>query len=81
MAELSIKQVLNEKKVTNYELTALSRDGDETVVSFNATTFYDRNRKLQGVFAAARDITERKRIAFILRVTMLIWTHEANRAR
>jgi CheY-like chemotaxis protein/two-component sensor histidine kinase len=30
------------------------------VVSLNATTFYDRDRKLQGVFAAARDITERK---------------------
>jgi diguanylate cyclase (GGDEF)-like protein len=29
-------------------------------VSFNATTLYDRNRRLQGVFAAARDITERK---------------------
>jgi CheY-like chemotaxis protein len=29
-------------------------------VSFNATTFYDRDRALQGVFAAARDITERK---------------------
>jgi signal transduction histidine kinase len=30
------------------------------VVSYNATTFYDRGRNLQGVFAAARDITERK---------------------
>jgi PAS domain S-box-containing protein len=62
LAELSIKQVLNAKKVTDYELTARSRDGEETVVSFNATTFYDRNRKLQGVFAAARDVTERKRL-------------------
>jgi len=60
-AETSIKQVLREKKVTNYELTARARDGKETVVSFNATTFYDRDRKLQGVFAAARDVTEFKR--------------------
>src|SRR5450830_1640284 len=59
-AEASIKLVLSEKKVTNYELTARARDGKETVVSFNATTFYDRDRKLQGVFAAARDVTERK---------------------
>jgi PAS domain S-box-containing protein len=59
-AETSIKQVLREKKVTNYELTARARDGKETVVSFNATTFYDRDRKLQGVFAAARDVTEHK---------------------
>ena len=28
----------------------------------NATTFYDRDRTLQGVFAAARDVTERKRV-------------------
>jgi PAS domain S-box-containing protein len=65
-AEKSIKQVLREKKVTNYELTARARDGKETVVSFNATTFYDRDRKLQGVFAAARDITERKRLDQVL---------------
>ncbi|WP_283745035.1 PAS domain S-box protein [Sideroxydans sp. CL21] len=61
-AEAAIKQVLNEKKVTNYELTASARDGKETVVSYNATTFYDRDRRLQGVFAAARDVTERKRL-------------------
>jgi PAS domain S-box-containing protein len=62
LAETSIKLVLREKKVTNCELTARARDGKETVVSFNATTFYDRDRKLQGVFAAARDVTERKRL-------------------
>ncbi len=65
-AEKSTKQVLREKKVTDYELTARARDGKETVVSFNATTFYDRDRKLQGVFAAARDITERKRLDQVL---------------
>jgi len=54
--------VLSEKKVTNYELTARARDGKETVVSYNATTFYDSDRILQGVFAAARDVTERKRL-------------------
>jgi PAS domain S-box-containing protein len=60
-AEAAIKSVLSEKKVTDYELTASARDGKKTVVSYNATTFYDRDRKLQGVFAAARDVTERKR--------------------
>jgi signal transduction histidine kinase/CheY-like chemotaxis protein len=53
--------VLGESKLTDYELTARARDGKETVVSYNATTFHDRDRKLQGVFAAARDVTERKR--------------------
>jgi PAS domain S-box-containing protein len=60
-AEAGIRQVLNGGKVTDYELTACARDGKETVVSYNATTFHDRDRKLQGVFAAARDVTERKR--------------------
>ena len=61
-AEAGIKLVLSEKKVTDYELTAVASDGKETVVSYNATTFYDRERKLRGVFAAARDVTERKRV-------------------
>ncbi len=60
-AEAAIKLVLGEGNVTDYELTARARDGKETVVSYNATTFHDRDRKLQGVFAAARDVTERKR--------------------
>jgi PAS domain S-box-containing protein len=66
LAETSIRQVLREKKVTDYELTARARDGKETVVSFNATTFYDQDEKLQGVFAAARDVTERKRLDQVL---------------
>jgi len=60
-AQAGIKLVLGEGKVTDYELTARARDGKETVVSYNASTFHDRDRKLQGVFAAARDVTERKR--------------------
>jgi PAS domain S-box-containing protein len=59
-AEAAINQVLNEGKVTNYELTARARDGTLTVVSYNASTFHDRDRMLQGVFAAARDVTELK---------------------
>ncbi|MEY3760518.1 MAG: hypothetical protein RIR39_2009, partial [Pseudomonadota bacterium] len=61
-AEASINQVLSKKKVTDYELIAFARDGKKTVVSLNATTFFDRDRKLRGVFVAARDITERKRM-------------------
>jgi len=61
-AEASIKLVLIEKKLTNYELTVRARDGRETVVSYNATTLYDRDRKLQGMLAVARDVTERKRL-------------------
>jgi PAS domain S-box-containing protein len=65
-ADESIKLVLAEKKITNYELTVRARNGKETVVSFNATTFFDRDRNLQGVFAAARDVTEAKRLDLVL---------------
>jgi PAS domain S-box-containing protein len=61
LAEAAIKRVLSGSKVTDYELTARAKDGTETDVSYNATTFHDRDGILQGVFAAARDITERKR--------------------
>ena len=67
-AEAGIKLVLSEKKVTDYELTACSRIGKKTEVSYNATTFYDRDRKLQGVFASARDVTDRKRVEEKLKV-------------
>jgi PAS domain S-box-containing protein len=60
-AQEGIRRVLSEGKVTDYELTARCKDGIETVVSYNATTFYNRDGVLQGVFAAARDVTERKR--------------------
>ena len=66
-AESGIRQVLREGRVTNYELTARSKTRQDTVVSYNATTFYDANGKLQGVFAAARDITEQKKLEKQLR--------------
>jgi PAS domain S-box-containing protein len=74
-AEAGIKVVLTQGKLTNYELTARARDGEETVVSYNATTFYDRDRKLQGVFAAARDVTELKRFERTLQETNIALEH------
>jgi len=79
-AEAGIKRVLREGKVTNYELTVRARDGKLTVVSYNATTFYDRDRQLQGVFAAARDITERKQYEEWLRHATQK-AEQANRAK
>jgi PAS domain S-box-containing protein len=60
-AEAGIRRVLNEGTVSNYELVARARNGQLTAVSYNATTFHDRNRRLQGVVVAARDVTELKR--------------------
>ena len=68
-AEAGIKLVLSDKKVTDYELTARARDGKKTLVSYNATTFHDRDRTLQGVFGVARDVTERKRFEQALQET------------
>ena len=86
-AEAGIKLVLSEKKVTDYELTACARDGKRTDVSYNATTFYDRDRTLQGVFASARDVTERKRFEQALQETNVelenakLNAEKANRAK
>jgi PAS domain S-box-containing protein len=68
-AEAGINRVLVEGKVTNYELTSCARDGTLTVVSYNASTFHDRDRRLQGVFASARDMTEVKRFEQALQQT------------
>jgi len=61
-ADAAITRVLTENKVSNYELTVRAISGEETVVSYNAATFHDRDRKLQGVFASARDVTDRKQV-------------------
>ncbi|MET3134514.1 PAS domain S-box-containing protein [Oxalobacteraceae bacterium GrIS 1.11] len=66
LADAAIKRVLKENKVRNYELTVRALNGQETVVSYNAAVFHDRNRNVQGVFAAARDVTERKRFELAL---------------
>ncbi|MEP7296115.1 MAG: PAS domain S-box protein [Burkholderiales bacterium] len=66
-AQECIERVLSEKKVVNYELTAVSARG-RAVVSLNATPFYDRDRLLKGVIIAARDVTERARLDEALRL-------------
>jgi PAS domain S-box-containing protein len=68
-AEEGIRLALREGKVENYELTARSKDGRQTVVSYNGTTFCDRDGRLQGVLAAARDVTDRKRFEQALQET------------
>jgi len=59
-ADAAIARVLTENRVTDYELTVRAVNGVETVVSYNAATFHNRDRQLQGVIAAARDVTDRR---------------------
>jgi PAS domain S-box-containing protein len=48
-------------EVRDYELVMKARDGIETVVAYNASVYEDQTGKVVGAFAAARDITERKK--------------------
>jgi len=66
LAQAAIRQVLCEGKVMDFELIAISRDGVQTPVSYNATTYHDSENRLQGVFAAARNIAERKQLEKVL---------------
>ena len=43
-AASEFKRVLTENKVSNYELTVRGQSGEETVVSYNAATFHNRDR-------------------------------------
>lgn len=66
-AENGIRKVLAENRVTNYELVMRSKTNKQTMVSYNATTFRSADGRLKGVFAAARDITDQKRLEEDLR--------------
>lgn len=65
-AEGCINLVLGQAKIINYELTARTRGGRAVQVSCNASTFCDRERRLLGVFVAARDVTEAKSLEQLL---------------
>jgi len=59
-AEAVYQQVFREGSVLNYELAIQHAQGDITPVLYNASVYRDETGKVIGVFAAARDITERK---------------------
>jgi PAS domain S-box-containing protein len=55
------QKVLAEGLVRDYPLTILHTSGKTTDVLYNATVYKNEKGEIQGVFAAAHDITERKR--------------------
>ena len=59
-ARRGYQQVFREGSVRDYPLELKHRDGHAIPVLYNATVFHDEQGNLIGVFAAARDITERK---------------------
>jgi len=61
------KQVFSKGFVRDYPLAIRHTSGREIEVLYNATLYKDQAGEVQGVFAAARDITERKRTEEALR--------------
>ena len=61
-AKTGYETVFSKGIVTDYPLTILHSGGRRIQVLYNATLFKDENGEVQGVFAAARDITKLKKI-------------------
>jgi len=60
-AKAGYERVFRDGSVRDYELKIRHRDGRSTPVLYNATVYRDVSGDIAGVFAAARDITARKR--------------------
>jgi PAS domain S-box-containing protein len=60
LARQSYQAVLAEEFVRDYPLTLRHQSGRTMDVLYNATVFLNPSGEIQGVFAAARDITQRK---------------------
>jgi len=59
-AQSGYRQVFRDGWVQDYALEIRHRDGHITPVLYNASVYRDEEGKIVGVFAAARDISERK---------------------
>jgi PAS domain S-box-containing protein len=70
-AEEGYHKVLTEGLVHDYPLTIRHATGRTTDVLYNATVYRNEEGQVQGVFAAARDVTERKRMEEELRAASL----------
>lgn len=66
-AEAGYKQVFLDGVVHDYALEIRHRDGHITPVLYNASVYRDTSGEIVGVFAAARDITERRQAEETLR--------------
>ena len=70
-ARQGYQQVFSQGSVTDYPLAIRHVSGKVTEVLYNASVYRDSKDKVLGVFAAARDITERKRAEETARAALL----------
>jgi len=69
-AKKGYQEVFNERFVSDYALEIRHRNGSITPVLYNASIYQDEYGEVIGVFAAARDITERKKAEEILKLKL-----------
>ena len=70
-ARAGYRKVISDGSVRDYALTIRHASGRTTDVLYNATLFRNEAGEVQGVFAAARDVTVRKRMEDQLRAASL----------
>jgi two-component system, cell cycle sensor histidine kinase and response regulator CckA len=61
-AKEGYQRVFKDGLVRDYPLELRHKDGHVSEVMYNASVYRDKNGRVSGVFAAARDITDRKRL-------------------
>lgn len=66
-ARMGYLQVFKEGSVRDYQLHICHRDGHTVPVLYNASVYRNENGQVAGVFAAARDISERQKLEGELR--------------
>jgi diguanylate cyclase (GGDEF)-like protein/PAS domain S-box-containing protein len=69
-AQAGYQQAFAQGEMRDYELAIRHREGQVTAVLYNATVCQDESGMIIGVFAAARDITERKRITDLMQARL-----------
>lgn len=72
-ADIGYQLVFSQGYVRNYPLEIMHKDGEIMEVSYNAVLYQDEKKVVQGVFAAARDITDLRRYQNLLSQSLSLY--------